>query len=376
MDERLDKMQNGSWWQHTDSKNMFCRVSREAFDKSAKMAMHSTDKSQERIGSYSATLNQVKYRQRKQLPPPGALGHLVVSSFSPLPQLLEQELMSDETPGTSIQSESTRMRILSPAFNGSASKQSRTSSKTPETLAPSIFSTKSRPNQTNSAPSDCANSYWEPVTELVIPNQRVASETDKSLVGRSQPKKRLLEDPSKCRHSAPIIKPVSEDHEASKTLPLSCSPTVASSLMSADEIETLKKQAIGEAKFFGVLSSKDVLKLSQVDHSNYFIRVSLADMPQELHSLDERCEYLYKTLRSLSSGRRDLLERINIYLCSPRLAQFSCESLLKQEEAISELNVSIDDWIAKCQRAENRRIRVREKLLEHVAAALMLEPRI
>ena len=146
--------------------------------------------------------------------------------------------------------------------------------------------------------------------------------------------------------------------------------------MSADEIETLKKQAIGEAKFFGVLSSKDVLKLSQVDHSNYFIRVSLADMPQELHSLDERCEYLYKTLRSLSSGRRDLLERINIYLCSPRLAQFSCESLLRQEEAISELNVSIDDWIAKCQRAENRRIRVREKLLEHVAAALMLEPRI
>lgn len=63
-----------------------------------------------------------------------------------------------------------------------------------------------------------------------------------------------------------------------------------------------------------------------------------------------------------------------MYLRSPRLAQFSHESLLKQEEALSELNISIDDWIAKRDRAENRRTRVRQKLLEHVAAALMLEP--
>lgn len=63
-----------------------------------------------------------------------------------------------------------------------------------------------------------------------------------------------------------------------------------------------------------------------------------------------------------------------MYLRSPRIAQFSHESLLKQEEALSELNMSIDDWIAKHERAENRRTRVRQKLLEHVAAALMLEP--
>jgi hypothetical protein len=65
-----------------------------------------------------------------------------------------------------------------------------------------------------------------------------------------------------------------------------------------------------------------------------------------------------------------------MYLRSPRLAQFSHESLLKQEEALSELNMSIDDWIAKRERAENRRTRVRQKLLEHVAAALMLEPQV
>lgn len=62
-----------------------------------------------------------------------------------------------------------------------------------------------------------------------------------------------------------------------------------------------------------------------------------------------------------------------MFLRSPRIAQFSRESLLKQEEALSELNMSIDDWIAKRERAENRRTRVRQKLLEHVAAALMLE---
>jgi hypothetical protein len=95
---------------------------------------------------------------------------------------------------------------------------------------------------------------------------------------------------------------------------------------------------------------------------------------KELRGLDERCEYLRKTLRNLTSGRRNLQERICMYLRSPRLAQFSHEALLKQEEALSELNASIDDWIAKRERAENRRTRVRQKLLEHVAAALMLEP--
>lgn len=52
--------------------------------------------------------------------------------------------------------------------------------------------------------------------------------------------------------------------------------------------------------------------------------------------------------------------------------QFSKERLLKQEEALVELDRSIDDWASKLERAENRRLRVRQKLLEHVAAALML----
>jgi hypothetical protein len=48
--------------------------------------------------------------------------------------------------------------------------------------------------------------------------------------------------------------------------------------------------------------------------------------------------------------------------------------MLKQEEALSELDGSIDDWVSKLEQAENRRTRVRQKLLEHVAAALIMKP--
>lgn len=51
---------------------------------------------------------------------------------------------------------------------------------------------------------------------------------------------------------------------------------------------------------------------------------------------------------------------------------FSKEKLIKQEEALVELDKSIDDWIVKLEHAENRRLRVRQKLLEHVAAAMTL----
>jgi hypothetical protein len=61
------------------------------------------------------------------------------------------------------------------------------------------------------------------------------------------------------------------------------------------------------------------------------------------------------------------------YLKSETL-QFSKESLLRQEEALIELDKSIDDWILKLEQAEHRRLRVRQKLLEHVAAAMTLNP--
>lgn len=46
--------------------------------------------------------------------------------------------------------------------------------------------------------------------------------------------------------------------------------------------------------------------------------------------------------------------------------------MLRQEEALGELDASIDEWFNKLEQAENRRMRVRQKLLEHVAAATLL----
>lgn len=41
---------------------------------------------------------------------------------------------------------------------------------------------------------------------------------------------------------------------------------------------------------------------------------------------------------------------------------------------MAELDISIDEFIHKLEQAENRRLRLRQKLLEHVAAALVLNP--
>ncbi|KAF2762076.1 hypothetical protein EJ05DRAFT_535357 [Pseudovirgaria hyperparasitica] len=122
-----------------------------------------------------------------------------------------------------------------------------------------------------------------------------------------------------------------------------------------DERASLHKQSMYQAEKFAVLHKKDVTVLSR-----------------ELRALDERCEYLRKTYKSLRDGRQKLHCRMISYLKRTEFV-FSRESLLKQEEALAELDTSIDDWILKLEQAENRRLRVRQKLLEHVAAALLLD---
>lgn len=62
-----------------------------------------------------------------------------------------------------------------------------------------------------------------------------------------------------------------------------------------------------------------------------------------------------------------------LYLKTPQLTKFSRESILKQEEALAELDFSIDDWVSKLEQAEDRRNRIQQKLLEHFAAASTLQ---
>lgn len=72
--------------------------------------------------------------------------------------------------------------------------------------------------------------------------------------------------------------------------------------------------------------------------------------------------------------RQKLHARIISILRRGETVAFSREALLKQEEALAEFDESIDDWIMKLEQAENRRLRIRQKLLEHVAGALVLQP--
>ncbi|PNP52540.1 hypothetical protein THARTR1_06887 [Trichoderma harzianum] len=151
----------------------------------------------------------------------------------------------------------------------------------------------------------------------------------------------------------------SAEQRAFEELPSGYKPQKAVSQMSANDLGILRQQALGQAERFEVLRVEDVESLSK-----------------ELRRLDERAEYYRRTYNSLRNGRRNFHSRICQYLRSPmRGARLSAESMLRQEEALAELDASIDGWVIKLERTENRRTRVRQKLLEHIAAAAILSVR-
>ncbi|TGJ83461.1 hypothetical protein E0Z10_g5305 [Xylaria hypoxylon] len=174
-----------------------------------------------------------------------------------------------------------------------------------------------------------------------------------SIMERGRPRKRLDGTPIGTKHQRNGSKrSLSTERRAFEALPQGYRPSDAVKKLDHAEIMHLQKQALGQAARFEVLRREDVDNLSK-----------------ELRQLDERTDYLRHTYTSLRAGRRNLQSRVCQYLRSPRMAKFSYESMLKQEETLAELDASIDDWVTKLEHAENRRTRVRQKLLEHVAAA-------
>ncbi|KAI1284092.1 Up-regulated during septation-domain-containing protein [Xylaria sp. FL0933] len=174
-----------------------------------------------------------------------------------------------------------------------------------------------------------------------------------SIMERGRPRKRIDGTPIGTKHRRTESKrSLSAERRAFETLPQGYRPKDAITKLDQAETTHLRNQALGQAARFEVLRKEDVDNLSK-----------------ELRQLDERTEYLRHTYTSLRAGRRNLQSRVCQYLRSPRMAKFSYESMLKQEETLAELDASIDDWVTKLEHAENRRTRVRQKLLEHVAAA-------
>ncbi|KAK6359429.1 hypothetical protein TWF696_000589 [Orbilia brochopaga] len=140
---------------------------------------------------------------------------------------------------------------------------------------------------------------------------------------------------------------------ANRAMPRGMRPVDVVKTLQAPVIESLQTAARKTCEKFAVLSPAEVDTLTA-----------------ELASLEERCEYLRRTHQSLRSGKKALHMKMLQHLRSDRSSSFSRETLLKQQEALADLDSSIDDWEAKMERAETRRAQVHRKLLEHVAAAL------
>lgn len=174
--------------------------------------------------------------------------------------------------------------------------------------------------------------------------------------------------------SVGLLASIVEPEVGETELPTGMRPVEAARTMAQPEKDIVRKQAFGQAEQFEILGSKLVSQLSRVCPLHYhMINTFTNTSPKELRALDERCDYLRKTYKSLRAGRQRLHARMISYLKSDTLI-FSKERLLKQQEALIELDASIDDWVSKLERAENHRLRLRQKLLEHVAASMVLSP--
>ncbi|CZS92020.1 uncharacterized protein RCO7_10774 [Rhynchosporium graminicola] len=286
-------------------------------------------------------------------------------------------LLSTSTAATSVSTTPNTTFTLPqfPTEGRSSPRPSTRASNSPVPPVPTLTTTQSHMGHTKSSSDLAAQhslTHQRSLSGLSAPkgHRRYESESSASITDRGRSSRRSPSEgsPAKKPSTAPTSNPSStphpetssprdrsEEQRAFEHLPAGHSSSTAPDHLPASEVTTLRKQAIGQACRFHVLCTKDVDALSR-----------------ELRALDERCEYLRKTHRSLRSGRRNLHERICSYLRSPRVAKFSHESMLRQEEALCELDTSIDDWVFKLEQAENRRTRVRQKLLEHVAAACLM----
>ncbi|OKL61542.1 hypothetical protein UA08_03179 [Talaromyces atroroseus] len=138
-------------------------------------------------------------------------------------------------------------------------------------------------------------------------------------------------------------------------LPVGFNVTDAKSQLNSSDVEKLQKQAKTQAEKFRVFQYHEVKALSK-----------------ELRELDAHCDYIRSTSRALRAGRNNFHRQVIARLRSSQSATDSRENILGEEEAIAQLDKSIDEWVAKLEQVDNRRTRVRQMLLEHIAASLVL----
>lgn len=192
--------------------------------------------------------------------------------------------------------------------------------------------------------------------------------SDTSIINRARPTKRIEGIIRK-----PMNKRRPSDDLLTREIPIGASISEATAGLSTQELDGIVRQAEEQAKRFAVLTPKETRQLSRVCSFYSHVTAQYTKHLQELRALDERCAYLRQTYVSLRAGRQNLHDRMIGFLRSPVASAFSRQNMLKQEVALAELDASIDDWWSRWELAENRRSRVRQKLLEHIAAATLLQ---
>ncbi|TFB04111.1 hypothetical protein CCMA1212_003763 [Trichoderma ghanense] len=323
-----------------------------------------TDVQRRPVGSQPPRLPSPKRLAPLVIPEPQQLTFLHdVQQPSPPPMLLRTDsaplLGNGPSQYLTPVSSSTASDASRPASSGSAIANSATTLPTP--ISASTLEPRSATAKQWEIPSRTPLSATRP-EEGSSSHRRLASDSQ-GAQDRGRTKKRG--EQHKKSNSHPVNphtgrgekkRSKSAEQRAFEELPSGCRPLQAVSQMSANDLGILRQQALGQAERFEVLQVDDVERLSK-----------------ELRKLDERVEYLRRTYNSLRNGRRNFHSRICQYLRSPmRGSRLSADSMLRQEEALAELDASIDGWVIKLERAENRRTRVRQKLLEHIAAAAIL----
>ncbi|KAL6805367.1 Up-regulated during septation domain-containing protein [Trichoderma sp. SZMC 28012] len=302
--------------------------------------------------------------QPPRLPSPKRLAPLVI----PEPEQLFMQYTQKPSPPTHLETDTPLLstginQYLTPISSSTSDSSGPLSSSSTEATSAHTLPT---PVSASIMEKSSAVKQWEPRMPLSANRAEDSSYSHRRFASESQgdrgrPRKRKDQHKKSNSHPGNGEKKRSKSAEqrAFEELPSGYKPEKAVSQMSANDLGILRQQALGQAERFEVLRVEDVESLSK-----------------ELRRLDERAEYLRRTYNSLRNGRRNFHSRICQYLRSPmRGSRLTAESMLRQEEALAELDASIDGWVIKLERTENRRTRVRQKLLEHIAAAAILSVR-
>lgn len=260
---------------------MVSGVSGPIFDESVEVFAQNAANTQAQASDSASATKPLELPQQKIPLSPKSLAPLIIpSSSAPVPRLAEQESKGDETPGPVVPPKSARMLEFSSPNKTMNPKTPAVPATIPSAVATSIFSSKQQAKHPATAPSDRSSPQpWSaasnsapflhgrsqtPDNRYVFGHRRGASEGANAIMDRGRPKKRSETSPT--MYSASVTESASEERKAFEALPQSYIPAAANASMPADEINTLRKQAIGQAARFGVLSAKDVDMLSKVGY--------------------------------------------------------------------------------------------------------------